>query len=96
MNYYISDTCPWCYKPQAPKERLCRQCGHNARVPQMYCDCVVCLSLHPIPSKLPPIDLEVEVESHLRRRRRAGDRVEIEYDVPALIVREDEAALTSV
>ena len=47
MNPVTSDNCPWCHLPSAPKERLCRRCGHYARVPQLSCECSACLHARP-------------------------------------------------
>ena len=45
MNLVASDNCSWCHFP-SPYGRLCRRCGHQARVPQIYCECSVCV-IHP-------------------------------------------------
>ena len=42
MNLMTSDTCPWCHLPSVAKERMCRRCGHFARIPQIYCECAAC------------------------------------------------------
>lgn len=47
MSLVTSDNCPWCYLPSQPKERICRRCGHCARIPRTYCDCVACLADRP-------------------------------------------------
>jgi len=47
MNLMISDNCPWCHLPSNFRERICRRCGHCARLPQPLCDCAACLSGRP-------------------------------------------------
>jgi hypothetical protein len=41
-------TCSWCHTSNPTTEHFCRQCGHAAHLPRLFCDCAACI-LPPAP-----------------------------------------------